>query len=73
MEMNKLNRVPTDRTLRPSSIKIWKDTAKTKVGSESFSIDTAKLWNNCPEIVKNAITIGIAKNAIKNYYKSLEF
>ena len=73
MEKNNLYQSNTDRTLRPSSIKTWKDTAKTKVGYESFSIDTAKLWNSCPEVIKSAKTIGIAKNAIKNYCMSLEF
>ena len=72
MEVNHHNQTQTDRILRPGSIKLWKDNARTKTGSESFSIDTAKLWNNSPEVIKNATTIGMAKNAIKNYCKSLE-
>ena len=72
MELNNQNQVLTDRILRPGSIKIWKDTAKSKVGSESFGVDTANLWNNCPEVIKNAKSIDIAKNAIKNYCKTFE-
>ena len=67
-----INQSQSDRILRPSSIKLWKDTAKTKAGVNSFSIDTAKVWNNCPEVIKTAKTIGIAKSAIKKYCKSLE-
>ena len=72
MESNHANQIPSDRTLRPSSLKIWKDNAKTKTGTNSFSIDTAKLWNNCPEVIKQARSVGIAKSEIKKYCKSFE-
>ena len=52
--------------------KIWKDNAKTKTGTNSFSIDTAKIWNNCPEVIKQARSLGIAKSEIKKYCKSFE-
>ena len=63
----------SDRTLRPNSVKIWKDSAKSKAGSESFCIDTAKLWNNISPDIKNATSLGIAKSAIKKFTKTLEF
>ena len=72
MEYNNVNQIQTSRTLRPSSIKLWKDNAKTKAGQNSFSVDTAKLWNNCPDVIKTACSIGIAKKEIKHYCKSLE-
>ena len=72
METVSANQNLTDRQLRPTSIKIWKDNAKTKTGTNSFSIDTAKIWNNCPEAIKHASSIGIAKNEIKKYCKSFE-
>ena len=72
MESNIQNLSQSDRTLRPSSIKLWKDTAKTKSGVNSFNIDTAKLWNNCPEAIKTAKTIGLAKSEVKKHCKSLE-
>ena len=72
MEHNNVNQIQTSRTLRPSSIKLWKDNAKTKAGQNSFSVDTAKLWNNCPDVIKTACSIGIAKKEIKHYCKSLE-
>ena len=62
----------SDRILRTSSIKVWKDTANTKVAMNSFCMDTAKLWNNCPNNITNATTIGIAKNAIKKFARTLE-
>ena len=72
MEINNINQNKNDRILRPNSIKLWKDNAKTKTGSCSFSIDTAKLWNGCPEVIKTVSSIGIAKKAIKIYCASLE-
>ena len=72
MEANKNVRPLTDRQLRPNSEKLWKDTARTKAGTESFSIDSAKLWNTIPDDIKNAPTIGIAKHAIKKFCKTLE-
>ena len=61
----------SDRSLRTNSIKIWKDTANSKAGINSFCMDTAKLWNNCPVEIKNATSIGIAKSAIKKFTRTL--
>ena len=72
MEPNNLNQNLTDRVLRPGSIKLWKDSAITKVGRNSFNIDIAKLWNSCPDLIKNAKSIGIAKSEIKKHCRSLE-
>ena len=62
----------SERTLRPTSIKIWKDSAKTKVGNESFCFDTARLWNEATPEIKNANSLGIARNAIKKFTRTLE-
>ena len=59
------------RNIRPSSIKVWKDDAKSKAASESVSRDTAKLWNNAPIALKNAPNLSCAKREIKKYCKSL--
>ena len=72
MECNNINQQQNERILRPNSIKLWKDNARTKTGSCSFSIDTAKLWNGCPETIKSASSLGIAKKLIKSYCASLE-
>ena len=72
MEANNTNPIMSDRILRPESIKIWKDSAKSKTGTNSFSIDTAKLWNNCPEVIKLATSIGIAKSEIKKHCKTFQ-
>ena len=72
MEANNLNKNVSDRILRPSSLKIWKDSAKSKSGTNSFSIDTAKIWNNCPEVIKQARSVGIAKSEIKKHCKSFQ-
>ena len=50
----------------------WKDQAKYKNSSESFNIDTAKLWNKADNEIKNAETISRAKSLIKKFCKSLE-
>ena len=72
MEANNLYQNVSERILRPSSLKIWKDSAKSKSGTNSFSIDTAKIWNNCPEVIKQARSVGIAKSEIKKHCKSFE-
>ena len=72
MEANNLNKNVSDRILRPSSLKIWKDSAKSKSGTNNFSIDTAKIWNNCPEVIKQARSVGIAKSEIKKHCKSFQ-
>ena len=72
MVRNDIHMANSDRTLRPNSIKIWKDNAKTKVGSESFCFDTARLWNNATTDIKNASSIGRAKSAIKKFARTLE-
>ena len=69
---NNINFSNADRELRPTSIKEWKDFAKSKVVCESFCIDTAKLWNSATLEIKNASTIGIAKSAIKKFARTVE-
>ena len=69
---NNINISNADRELRPTSIKVWKDFAKSKVVCESHCIDTAKLWNSATQEIKNACTIGIAKSAIKKFARTLE-
>ena len=72
MESNNHHITQSDCILRPNSIKIWKDSSISKAGSESIGIDTAKLWNNAPPEITNAMTLGLAKSAVKKYCKQLE-
>ena len=65
LELEKTNKLPTQRSIRPSSIKEWKDNTKLKCGEESFTIDRAKLWNQAPEDVKMAPSLQVAKTDIK--------
>ena len=69
---NNINITNADRELRPTSIKEWKDHAKSKVVCESHCLDTAKLWNNATQEIKNASTLGIVKSAIKIFARTLE-
>ena len=71
LEPNNPNRLDTDRAIKPSSIKIWKDDAKTLAAKMSFSRDAERLWNSAPEQIKNASTLNIAKKEIKNYCNTL--
>ena len=72
MELHNPSQNKNDRMLRLSSVKIWKDDARSKAASESFSRDCAKLWNNAPANIKNAKTLSLAKKEIKLYCRSLE-
>ena len=72
LELNNPNKAVTDRVIRTSSIKIWKDEAKTAAAKMSFSRDCARLWNVAPDSIKQASTLGRAKSEIKNFCKLLE-
>ena len=67
LEPNNPDRAYTQRELRPSSIKIWNDDAKSMAAKVSFRRDAAKLWNNAPEVIKSAQSLNIAKKEIKSY------
>ena len=71
LEPNNPNRPDTDRVIRTSSIKLWKDDAKTVAAKLSFSSDTARLWNMAPEAIKQAPTLNTAKSEIKKYCSTL--
>ena len=72
MEENEPNRQNVDRSMRPNTMKMWKDSAKTKAARESMSIDCAKLWNAAPLQIKNANTKATAKREIKKFAMTLE-
>ena len=62
LNQNNPNKVLTQRTIRPTSVKQWKDNAKLKCAQESFSIDVARLWNKAPQSIHMAESLQIAKN-----------
>ena len=72
MEQHNPDKIDTGRSIRNSSIKIWRDDAKCKIISESVSRDTAKLWNNAPPAITTAYTLSRAKSEIKKFCRSLE-
>ena len=59
------------RVLRESSIRVFKDNAKTELGSKSFCISGAKLWNQCPKEIRETKTLIAAKKLIKSYSKTM--
>ena len=64
-EQNNPNKVQTERSIRPTSIKQWKDYANLKIAQESFTIDAARLWNMAPLNIKQAESLQKAKTNIK--------
>ena len=72
MEENNPNRQLVEREVRTSTMKKWKDSAKSKAAKESMSIDCAKLWNITPSEVTNAATKTVAKKEIKKFARTLE-
>ena len=56
--------------LRIQSNRVFNDSAKSKMASQSFNVDAAKLWNLAPTSVTNATTLIIAKRAINLLVKS---
>ena len=66
-EQNNPNKLQSERSIRPTSIKHWKDSANLKIAQESFTIDAARLWNLAPSIIKQAETLQKAKTKIKEW------
>ena len=56
MEPNNPNKEHNERSMRPNTTKLWKDSAKSNAACESIGIDSAKLWNCAPNEVKDALT-----------------
>ena len=71
LEINHKNLVPNDRTVRPNTIRQWKEDGETALARDSFSRNTAKLWNQAPTKLKEANSLPLAKKAIKEYCQTL--
>ena len=71
LEPNNPNRPDNDRVIRPSSIKQWKDEAKSVAAKLSFSRDSARIWNTATDAIKNATSLNTAKKEIKLYCNML--
>ena len=67
LEPNNPNRAVTDREVRVSSLKAWKDDAKSGAAKMSFSRDTARIWNTASSTIKNAVSLYTAKIEIKKF------
>ena len=70
MEKNEELR-PSTCELRESSTRIWKEDGRSSAARESFTRSTAKIWNQAPSAIKNAVTMAQAKKLIKEHCKSL--
>ena len=51
--------------LRTQTNRVFNDSAKLKIASQSFNIDAAKLWNRAPKSVTEAASLQVAKTAIR--------
>ena len=71
LENNQLNRSTHDRSVRPTTIKQWKEDTRVKSAENSFLRDAPRLWNQVPSQIKEAKTMGTAKTQILKYCKSL--
>ena len=72
LEENNPSRNTGDREVRDTTQREWKEHSKYKIASESFTIDTAKLWNQADHNIRTAKTLGFAKSLIKEFCKTLE-
>ena len=61
----------TEKELRPTSIRQWKEDGKTSAARESFTRNTAKIWNQSPKAIKDALTLNSVKKFAKVYCKTL--
>ena len=68
---NNPNKVNTQRSIRPTSIKLWKDNANLKCAQESFTIDAGRLWNQALQNITTADSLQRAKSNIKKWCSQL--
>ena len=71
MEKNEEHLIPNTRRLRPDSVRLWKEDGKSSTARESFSRNTAKIWNQAPKTIKEAKTLNAAKKSVIEYCKTL--
>ena len=71
LEPNNMTMNESSRVLRPTSVRLWNQDARSNAAKESFSRNAAKLWNAAPENIKNAKSLNMAKKEIKNHCKRL--
>ena len=71
LEKNHDNLIPHGRIVRPHITREWNEDGRTIGAKESFSRNTAKLWNQAPTNIKEANTLPIVKRLVKQYCKTL--
>ena len=57
--------------LRTQKNRVFNDSARLKIASQSFNIDAARLWNLGPASITESVTITLAKKAIRTFVKTL--
>ena len=60
-----------DTELRTTSVRLWREDGKTSAARESFTRNSAKIWNQAPRAIKEAMTLYQAKKCVKDYCKTL--
>ena len=71
LEPNVTDKPESDRIVRMSTSRLWNQDARTRAEKESFSRNSAKIWNAAPMTIKNAKSLAIAKKEIKKHCRSL--
>ena len=69
--MDPYNEPAAERGLRQRPNRVFNDSARLKISESSFNIDAARLWNHCPQDIRDATTLAEAKRLIKNFTKKL--
>ena len=65
------NLVPNARNIRSHINRVWNKDERSITAKESFSSNTAKLWNQAPISIKEAKPLSIAKKLVYSYCKTL--
>ena len=71
MEKNEEHLIPNMRKLRPTSTRLWREDGKSSVARESFTRNTARIWNQAPRAQIEALPLAQAKKLVKEYCKSM--
>ena len=71
LEPYKKDKPLSHHELRTQKNRVFNDSARLKIASQSFNIDAARLWNLGPASITESVTITLAKKAIQIFVKTL--
>ena len=55
LERNNARSEVVERTIKPGTLRLWKEDCKTKQTKKSFTLDVTRIWNQAPQAIKELL------------------